>query len=422
MDSRQRTVWIRSEAEPQSGEVAASYSEIEAWLKSTSPAQIEDAGFGFDHGASVLELVTGAMLTNASKLAGAWGGPAAVETQRALRMLHTTGSELAAKMRQVSHVLRMYGGVHLPEARKRMEQLEAARPKDEEPSDAQRTQQARSVLSTLNDQIVGLYHQVPENFSYALPVAETQGPGGYTPTDYSSVGQPTGSHYGSGTSGQNGYTGTGGGDSSGGQGGRGGQGVNDLGLVSTDPSGANPGGFDPNGLNTGGLGPGSVDGHLPGQDGAGTGGHNGLNPASLNPGSVNGLDPTGLSGSDVGKTSLAGLNDQTAFGTGTQGPLNVVGNNGLGNNGLSYGNLPGNGASGTGLPTGAGGFGAGGFGAAGAGAVRAGALGASPIMPFVPPSAGGAGEEKQERESSSKHPEDDEVWGSGGETTPPMIV
>ncbi|MFD0886828.1 WXG100 family type VII secretion target, partial [Streptosporangium algeriense] len=198
MDTQKRTVRVRSAAAPVQGEVGDSFTAIDDWLRGTSPAEIESAGFGFVNGAATLELVTGALERNAARLAGVWGGPAAVETHKALRMLHTTGTELAAVMKEVGAVLRTYGGVHLPEARREMETLRTKRAKalqaGPQSSEADGTTDARNLLKKLNGQIVELYAKIPEEFTYTLPAAaEPQGPGGYTTTNYSSVGQPAGS-------------------------------------------------------------------------------------------------------------------------------------------------------------------------------------------------------------------------------------
>ncbi|GAA3115102.1 hypothetical protein [Streptosporangium carneum] len=429
MDSKERTVWVRSATVPANGEVTASYAEIAAWLKDTSPAQIGDAGFGFSHGASMLELIASSMLTNASKLAHVWGGPAAVDTQRALRMLHTTGTELAAEMRKVSQVLRTYGEVHLPEALKKLDKLEASRPKAGEPAttastspDSDGTTEARALLRTLNGQIVALYHQVPEKFTYTLPVSGTSGenPGGYTPTDYSPVGQSTGGSQWSGHS-RPGAAGTGSGGSSGGSGGPGG---------SDGPGGSGGQGGGQDGSGSDGSGPGGSNGGQGGQgaDGSGTGGTDAKGQTSANgtgPGQGPGGETTvpAVIGGD-GTTLQDGLpkDDSRTTEVATFTPRNpvvppTIQQNAVVPLGPTTTTLTPHTPSVLGGP----GFGAG---VASTPATLGGrnATGGSPMMPFLPGGGAGAGGESEGQERSTWLSEDHDVWNSRGDVIPPVIT
>ncbi len=419
MDSQQRTVWIRSATEPVDGEVTASYAEISRWLKGTSPAQIEDAGFGFDHGAAVLELVAGAMLTNASRLARVWGGPAAVDAQRTLRLLHATGSELAAKMRQVSHVLRMYGGVHLPEALKELERLEASGKTPQESAanasaspDTDGTTEARRALRTLNGQIVDLYHQVPEKFSYTLPIAETPGPGpgGYSPVDYSSVGRTTGGSHGggrsstvsgAGTADGNPQKGPDGGGHNGGQGlpgGSGGQGQDGAGSGGPGSGGSDPGG-------SGGPGSHGTQGP-PAENGTGTG--------------------RGPGGETTVPSVIGGHDTVLKDGSGTTEVANFIPGNPVVPPTIQQGVIGPTGPTTTLMPASpplAGpGFGAGAVPVPATLGGRNTTGGGSPMMPFIPPGGAVADGEGQSQERSTWLSEDHDVWNPRGDVIPPIIT
>ncbi|MFC3978998.1 WXG100 family type VII secretion target [Streptosporangium jomthongense] len=439
MDTQKRTVRVRSAAAPVQGEVGDSFTAIDDWLKGTSPAEIENAGFGFTNGAAVIELVTGALEGNAARLAQVWGGPAAVETHKAIRMLHTTGTELAAVMKEVGTVLRTYGGVNLPAARQEMEGLRTKRAKalqvGPQPPEADGTVDARNLLKKLNGQIVELYAKIPEEFTYTLPAAaEPAGTGGYTTTDYSSVGRPTGSRGNGSTS------------------------RTDTGPWRGSGSPAD-GPYGTGGTNGGHSGTGGPDGTDDGSQGAGTPGHPGGTggtdgSGTTGPGSGTGGQgspgepgPTGPGGQTAGPGSggdgtapaVIGGHETTSDGTGaTHGsgrtevasfaPTNLVAPPTI----QQHTVLPVSPVTTSGPPLaptviGGPGFGGPGLGTGGAGAVPGASSpasrGGSPMMPFMSPGGGaGGGAEEQGQERTTWLSEDQDVWNSRGDVIPPVIT
>ncbi|MFF4993369.1 hypothetical protein ACFY19_39770 [Streptosporangium saharense] len=446
MDTQKRTVRVRSAAAPVQGEVVDPFPAIDNWLANTSPADIENAGFGFAKGAATLELVTGAIERNAAKLAGVWGGPAAVETHKALRMLHTTGTELAAVMKEVGTVLRLYGGVHLPEAREEIGKLRTTRAEalkaGPQPPEADGTTAARNLLKKLNGQIVDLYAKIPEEFTYTLPAAaEPQGTGGYTNTNYSSVGQPTGSRGNGSTSRTDVGPWQGGGSSAG------------------DPTGN--GSHGPGGTDGGSNGhPGNPNNpNNPSNPGTGSPGNPG-DPGSSGPGNPGAPGGTDGSAPGTGPGTGSGSGSGTGSGSGADGTAPpVIGGNETTFDGVSTTHSPGSTEVASFVPTntvapptiqqptvlpvtpvttsgpplaptviGGPGYGVGGTGGiAGAGAVPGGlsatGRGGASMMPLMPMGGGVGGEsEEQGQERTTWLSEDHDVWNSRGDVIPPVIT
>ncbi|MGV9597578.1 WXG100 family type VII secretion target [Streptosporangium sandarakinum] len=353
MGSEAKVLLIRSySAVPEAGAPAAGKSEIEKLLRDTSPAAVNDAGFAYGNAAGTIDIVLGALQRNAAELSRVWGGDAAKEVQKALQMLHATGSELVSKMNQMSTTLRLYGGEYLPQAIAKIEKIPdpkvptptpgpsptpgatsrassspspTATPTPTTtptpgttssgetiltPEDADRA--AREVLKELNEKIVELYTSyVPPHVSYELPVvALPGGPGDYRDTRYPD-GSPNGSIFsgnGSGgaynPSGSSWPSGSGGSDFSGsGSGSHGsGSGSGSGGSGSGSGGGANGSGGG-SGSGSGGSGSGGSDSGSGSGPGSGDTGTNG--PGSHAPG-------------DTG-TGLPGANDPGANGPGSNG-------------------------------------------------------------------------------------------------------
>ncbi|WP_329085318.1 WXG100 family type VII secretion target [Streptosporangium sp. NBC_01469] len=340
---------VRAGAVPEQGEVAASRAQIEQWLRNTSPAAIDDAGFAYMHAASTVGTLRDALPQTARKLHESWRGETSAEVQRALMMLHSTAGELISTMEAMSEVLRWYGGIYLPEARQKIENLgssdaaqrtpnpepgaapttapspSGASSRPQEPSsgaspsaaDAEDgTHAARQVLRTLNAQILDLYHKVPAEVSYNLPTVTIPANGDV----YREVVYREGDPYqgdrprpGEGSSG--GWTA--GGDRSAGSG-AGGNGSGQAGPGGSSPgssgSGAGPDGSAPGGS----TGPGGT-----GQDGPGVPGGDGSDGSGA-PGGAGSDGPAGTDGQDppaeAGTGDGAGAGDETGAGTAQDPP------------------------------------------------------------------------------------------------------
>ncbi|MGW0064440.1 WXG100 family type VII secretion target [Streptosporangium sandarakinum] len=356
MGSEAKVLPIRSySAVPEAGAPAVGKSEIEKLLRDTSPAAVNDAGFAYGNAAGTIDLVLGALQRNAAALSRVWGGDTAKEVQKALQMLHATGSELVSKMNQMSTTLRLYGGEYLPQAIAKIEKIPdppATPPGSPSPTPnlfnpptgttaltPQGTplyqpplrpgllqtkeaadQAAREVLKELNEKIVELYTSyVPPHVSYELPVvALPGGPGDYRDTRYPD-GSPNGSIFsGNGSGGAYNPGGSPWPDGSGGGSGSG---------SGSHGSGSGSGGSGSHGSGSGGGGAnGSGGGSGSGSGGSGSGG------SDSGPGGGSGDTGTNGPGShapgDTG-TGLPGANDPGANGPGSNGP----GSNGTGRNG-----------------------------------------------------------------------------------------
>ncbi|MFF4993371.1 WXG100 family type VII secretion target [Streptosporangium saharense] len=413
--------------------------QVRDWVDDTHPAAVKRAG---DYYVAAHDLLQDAAVTlkqRATDLAGKYNGTESVEAQKELQRLHASIRELAGKMRQVGTTLRGYSET-LSWAQRNIVTKRGQDSRSDHDTDwadnipfygmYRVEDRARDRFNEINQKIIQHYKELPDEVQYALPTPVQLPMPKYD--DVTLPGGPKGTVTGPGSGGYDGTStrlsvndptnglGLNGSDLGGLDGLDGAGGPGDLGGPGQD-------GTDPSG-----RGPGSIDGFPPGPgtDGSGSGpgsGVGGLDPNVINPGSPNGSLPgVGANGTGTGTTTLAGLGDPANLGltNGTIGQPNGQGaypfSNGLNGNGTGTG-------PGIGSPNGVGGFGgvggvggAGGVGAAGAGGLRA--AGASG-MPMVPFGAGGAGaQENQEQESTTWLLEDDEVWGSGGDTIPPVIT
>ncbi|ACZ90748.1 WXG100 family type VII secretion target [Streptosporangium roseum] len=284
MGSESKVLIIRSSAAvPQVDGVTQTKDQIKELLRNTAPTSIDDAGFAYGNAAGTIDLVCGVLQSVAGELAKVWGGETAAEVQKALQMLHATGTELVSKMEQMSTTLRLYGGTYLPQAIEKINKLESQGGTSTVPPSANASmspaaadveaanEAARKVLRELNEKIVELYNvQVPPHVSYELPtVSLPGGPSSYTKTQYPEGDSP---YQGDSTGSGNGSTGSGTGGSS-----------------SSPGSGRGNGG-------SGGSGPGGSGPEGPGSDGSGSDGSGPKGSDPADPGS-NGTDPGG-SGSD----------------------------------------------------------------------------------------------------------------------------
>ncbi|MFD8532954.1 WXG100 family type VII secretion target [Streptosporangium canum] len=459
MGSESKVLIIRSSAAvPQADGVTQTKDQIKELLRNTAPVSIDDAGFAYGNAAGTVDLVCGALQRVAGELAKVWGGDAAVEVQKALQMLHATGTELASKMEQMSSTLRLYGGTYLPQAIEKINKLETQGGTSTVPPSSNAgtspaaadveaaNEAARKVLRELNEKIVELYNdRVPPHVSYELPtVSLPGGPSSYTKTGYPNGGSPyrgdsTGSGNGSAGSGTSGSSwspgsGTGSSGSSGsdpGGSGPGGPGSDGPGSDGSGPKGSDPAdpgsnGTDPGGSGSDGTGsPGSGDG----ASGADGGNGNGQSPADGANGSDHGKGADGTAPAVIGgnedasrhdprSTETAGLNQQpvTALAppnsvvpttvappTTSFGPANAV--------------SPVLGGPGAGPGAGVGTLGVGGTGSA---ALARGTIGNSGMMPMMPMGGGMGQEGGEEHETSVYLPEKDH-WESEHDVTSSCI-
>lgn len=467
MGSESKVLIIRSSAAvPQAGEVTQTKDQIKELLRSTAPVSIDDAGFAYGNAAGTVDLVCGALQRVAGELAKVWGGEAATEVQKALQMLHATGTELVSKMEQMSTTLRLYGGTYLPQAIEQINKLESQNtkpasanagmsPAAADVAAAQAADEAaRKVLRELNEKIVELYNnRVPPHVSYELPTVslpggpspytKTQYPGGGSPYQGDSAGSGNGSA-GSGTSGSSWSPGSGTG--SGGSGGSGPGGSSPGGPGSDGPGsdrpgsdGSGPKGSDPadpgsNGTDPGGSGsdgtgsPGSGDG-APGADG-GNGNGQGQSPADGANGSGHGKDADGTAPAVIGGNEDASRNDPRSTETAslTQQPLttlappnSVVPATTVAPPTTSFG--PANAVSPVLGGPGAGpGAGVGTLGVSGAGSatLARGTIGNGTMMPMMPMGGGMGQEGGEEHETSVYLPEKDH-WESEHDVISPCI-
>ncbi|MEV7009925.1 hypothetical protein [Streptosporangium sp. NPDC051022] len=399
--------------------------KVRNWVDNTEPDTVKRAAAYYVAAHDLLQDAAVTLKQKAVELAGTYNGPESVAAQKELQRLHASIRELAGKMREVGVPLRKYGET-LTWAQQNIVTKRGQDSRSDHDTDwadnipfygmYRVERRARDRFNEINDRIVQHYQELPAEVQHSLPT-----PVQLPLPDYQNVDLP---------SGPGGLT-TGGGDGGFGDPAGGlavkGPGVNDPRLSAIDPNGLDPNGLDPNGLNPGGTGPGAVDGSLPDPNGTGqNGGVNGLGPGSPGydgtGGSRPGLDATALSGVGQDRTVLAGLNDQGTIGLPNgRGPGPVFGDSLNPSLHGPYGVV---GPNGTGTGPGTGGFGAVGGGAFGAGGQTGGLnrAGGSPMMPLVPPGGGAGAEEKQDRENSTWLMEDDEVWGSGGDTIPPVIT
>ncbi|MEV4381451.1 hypothetical protein [Streptosporangium sp. NPDC049644] len=434
-------------AAPEPGEVTASRSQIEQWLRDTLPMMVDDAGFAYTHAASTIGTLRDALPSNATKLSQSWRGEASAEVQKALLMLHSTAGELVSTMEKMAEVLRLYGGVYLPEAREKIENLRDPKGlplprslQDAPPGspllsgtslrsdtfDADGTIAARQVLRTLNTQITELYHRVPEEISYDLPtVTMPSGTHTYTPVVYREGDPYPNGRPPSGEGSQGAGTGSGGGASGGASRGgatsTSGSGAPAPGASGADgsgPSGSNPSGPGADGADPGGSDPGGSGNGDPGS--AGSTGTNGQDPstdagAARNspddgtvPAVIDGTD--GTPGGDPGSTEVASFVPQNPVAVPViqQNPVGLIGPTTtvappvtsvppvLGTLGTGPG---------TAVPPYA--------------ATTRGAMGGMPMMPFM--GGGAGGESAQETERFSPLVEENDVWGSRPDVTSALI-
>ncbi|OUC92962.1 WXG100 family type VII secretion target [Streptosporangium minutum] len=458
MGSESKVLIIRSSAAvPQAGEVTQTKDQIKELLRSTAPVSIDDAGFAYGNAAGTVDLVCGALQRVAGELAKVWGGEAAVEVQKALQMLHATGTELVSKMEQMSTTLRLYGGTYLPQAIEKINKLESQGGTSAVPPSANAgtspaaadveaaNEAARKVLRELNEKIVELYNsQVPPHVSYELPtVSLPGGPSSYTTTQYPKGGSPyqgdsTGSGNGSAGSGTSGSswspgsgTGSGGSGGSGpGGSGPGGPGSDGSGSDGSGPKGSDPAdpgskGTDPGGSGSDGTGsPGSGDG----ASGADGGNGQGQSPADGANGSGHGKGADGTAPAVIGGDEDASRNDPRSTETASlpQQPLttlappnSVVPTTTVAPPTTSFG--PANAVS---PVLGGPGAGAGSLGVGGAGSatLARGVIGNGTTMPMMPMGGmGGMGQESGEEHETSVYLPEKDHWESEHDVTSPCI-
>ncbi|MER6943394.1 hypothetical protein ABT294_05155 [Nonomuraea sp. NPDC000554] len=187
-DKRKVVVIYSFEALPQGAEVKASKKEIEQMLANTKPTEIDDAGFAYLNVAGTIDLAVGALEKHASRLAKDWKGPTAAKVQKAMQMMHASGTELASKMKLMDGALRLYS----EELRKALEEVKgisvdfgddienspetkaAAKKAKASAEDAQ----AQKVMKKLNERIAELFqNNVPGDVSYELPPVGIPGEG-----------------------------------------------------------------------------------------------------------------------------------------------------------------------------------------------------------------------------------------------------
>ncbi|WP_157252318.1 hypothetical protein [Nonomuraea typhae] len=201
--------------QPQNVPVSNSAEEIKKWLEATSPTAVTAAAQTYANAAKAIDTLVNALPGLAGQLAGVWTSDSSPTAQRALQMLHATGAELSFKMQLLSTALKTYGEVHLPEARRKISQVEmpekdappppaksespvvtttpkppssapptsTSTPKPEpgrapKPPDdpAARNREAQQILQTLNGQIVTLWTtDVPVAVEYELPEVSLPG-------------------------------------------------------------------------------------------------------------------------------------------------------------------------------------------------------------------------------------------------------
>ncbi|WP_406312386.1 hypothetical protein OHA77_27750 [Streptosporangium sp. NBC_01639] len=317
MGSESKFLLIRSGAAvPEAGEVVASRSQIQKWLNDTAPAAVNDAGFAYGHAASTVDLACGAIQRVAKELARVWGGDTAIEVQKAMQLLHATGTELSSKMDMMSTALRLYGETYLPEARAKVAGLPPGLDLIELAGtgmESEDTKTARKAMRELNEKIVEIYSiQVPPYVSYELPTVSL--PGGtseHKNVDYGGGpayqgGAPGSGPQGTGGSGSSPWPEGSGSDGSGGAASSRGSGTGGTG---SDGSGAN----GPGSVGSGANGPGAGD--PVGSDGSGQDGSDANDPGANGPGST---DP-GADGSGAEGAGADGSGGQGSGGSGSDG-------------------------------------------------------------------------------------------------------
>ncbi|MGI5283934.1 hypothetical protein ACQEVF_11435 [Nonomuraea polychroma] len=233
---------------------------IKGLLQSTNPLYVGGAGQTYKMASDKIKEAVDLIWEHSPKLIEIWKGPDSEQARVALEKLYTTGDELKTKLSKMSEVLEAYAGkveqalvkideeVHVP----------AGVSADGTDPDWVKAQledaHARQTLYDLNQQIVTIYDDVPDEIAYDLPTVnlpstplDTQDPNyptdppPYDPGPYTPVNDSGGS-YGTGGSAA-GSTNTGGTD-----------GESDSG--GSNPGGSNPGGSNPGGSNPGGSDPG----------------------------------------------------------------------------------------------------------------------------------------------------------------------
>ncbi|UBU14594.1 hypothetical protein [Nonomuraea gerenzanensis] len=363
----ERTVDIRDPSRrPTAGAVTASREQIQQWLDGTSPMEVHDRGMTYGRVAEAVKAVADALPDIGVALNDAWRSEAAAKTQRALQMLHASGTELADAMTKMSQALTLYGRDYLPTAIEDVRAAASTGQSDAEPrpspgpaptasASAEPTteptigteptpgptphaselddQAARRAMETLNRQIVDLYDfQIPASVTIDLPtVTPATDPGGrdlpsgdqerpYTFGDsgggggssggssgWDSVGNSGGSTGSTGSSGSSGSPGSSG--SSGGSDGSSGSG---SGSGSGDrPGTETPGSSDGSGSDT----PGSSDGS------AGSPGDQGSSPAGSQGDGGDGTTPSVIDSSttDPERTTQTGAETHDPRATETAG-------------------------------------------------------------------------------------------------------
>ncbi|MFG1703423.1 hypothetical protein ACFLIM_09525 [Nonomuraea sp. M3C6] len=431
----ERTVDIRDpDYEPKVECVTESREQIQAWLEATSPLEVQDRGLTYGRVAGAIRAVAEALPEIGTVLQGAWRSTNSAQAQRALRMLNTSGVELAAAMDKVSGALTSYGEVDLPNA------IDAVRHASEGPtpepspgpspaSSAEPTVQptigsqpspgpssqpspgsstaaseadrkARQAMQDLNSRIAVLYRSIPASVTIDLPeVSPAGGPAperplplreqaSYREGDYWNGGgsgsSGGGSHAGGGGAGGSGSSG-GPEGSRGPDGGSGDDSGHDSGTGTDDRPGTDPpGASDDQGGSSStdqrdqdGTTPPVIDNSTPDED-----------RTTRTPGDTQ--DPRGTEAASTPVNPPAHT-PTTGYTTPPAGTPAVIGGGG------SY-SQPG---------------------VAAAAASRAGVNGMG--MPFMPMGGAAGGEQEQDHERSTYLTEDRDMWKPGESATSPVI-
>ncbi|WP_336207653.1 WXG100 family type VII secretion target [Nonomuraea sp. LPB2021202275-12-8] len=398
--------------------VTDTMGQVKKWLDETDPDTVRRAGAYYSAAEKLLNQLAVDLKARATELADHYQGPAAVETQKQLRLVHASVRELAEKLGAVGRPLQGYADtLHWARANLVDSLTTHSRSNDDTywpgyvPFYRLHRADERAVehLKAVNERIVGHYQQFPVEVQEAIP-------------DITIPDMPTFT---------NGAPNIPGGPDAGGNV----VAVGDLGKKMSglpgDVSGAYPGGAMPDGQYPGGQYP---DGQYPNSEqfpgGAGLGGSgtdgSGIDGSDLNgPDPYGGADPGSVTAATLGTPSLPGTSDRDSTSLASFDPsLNTGHPNGVPNStGPTATSGPVTGVHGAGGTGGTGVVGAGMAGAGGAGASSAGRAGANGMgMPMVAPMRGGGAEERKGEERSTDLYEDDEVWGGPEGTTPSTLA
>ncbi|TMR05732.1 hypothetical protein ETD86_52975, partial [Nonomuraea turkmeniaca] len=217
---------------------------IKGLLLSTNPLYVGGAGQTYKMASDKIKEAVDLIWEHSPKLIEIWKGPDAELAREALEKLYTTGEELKTKLSKMSGVLETYAG-KVEEALVKVDEevnVPAGVSADGTDPDWVKAQledaHARQTLYDLNQQIVTIYEDVPDEIAYDLPTVnlpseplDTEDPNyptDTTPYDPVSNTDDSGGSYYTGGSGA-GSTDTG--DTAGG----------------SNPGGSNPGGTNPGG-------------------------------------------------------------------------------------------------------------------------------------------------------------------------------